>query len=380
MSINRQKQNQEQDIILQHQKRRRKHKIKLAIESIVVIIIAVAIIATYFLLTKNEYNKYTEKAKVDYKVNLKENEFYENDYVEDKTSAVASLINNIEAEFKYSLDLEQDQEYTYSYKIVAKTNVKENSKSNSIYETTEELLNKEVQEGSSKNLEISEMLTIDYNEYNEKINKFISIYKLDNTTSTLDLEMYVYVTNKYDGTQINKESKVMTLDIPLTTKTVDISINSNVIEDKGKILVKKSEYENNTYVLVTGSILLVVGIVIFIKFIKYLLDTRSAETMYDQEMRRILFNYKSYIQKTNNEIDFNNYKVIQIDTFNEILGMRDTVQAPILMYTEGNEDRTKFMIIKDDVLYVNVLGAKEIRNELRAKSAKKKAKENEKAK
>lgn len=380
MSINRQKQNQEQDIILQHQKRRRKHKIKLAIESIVVIIIAVAIIATYFLLTKNEYNKYTEKAKVDYKVNLKENEFYENDYVEDKTSAVASLINNIEAEFKYSLDLEQDQEYTYSYKIVAKTNVKENSKSNSIYETTEELLNKEVQEGSSKNLEISEMLTIDYNEYNEKINKFISIYKLDNTTSTLDLEMYVYVTNKYDGTQINKESKVMTLDIPLTTKTVDISINSNVIEDKGKILVKKSEYENITYVLVTGSILLVVGIVIFIKFIKYLLDTRSAETMYDQEMRRILFNYKSYIQKTNNEIDFNNYKVIQIDTFNEILGMRDTVQAPILMYTEGNEDRTKFMIIKDDVLYVNVLGAKEIRNELRAKSAKKKAKENEKAK
>ena len=380
MSINRQKQNQEQDIILQHQKRRRKHKIKLAIESIVVIIIAVAIIATYFLLTKNEYNKYTEKAKVDYKVNLKENEFYENDYVEDKTSAVASLINNIEVEFKYSLDLEQDQEYTYSYKIVAKTNVKENSKSNSIYETTEELLNKEVQEGSSKNLEISEMLTIDYNEYNEKINKFISIYKLDNTTSTLDLEMYVYVTNKYDGTQINKESKVMTLDIPLTTKTVDISINSNVIEDKGKILVKKSEYENITYVLVTGSILLVVGIVIFIKFIKYLLDTRSAETMYDQEMRRILFNYKSYIQKTNNEIDFNNYKVIQIDTFNEILGMRDTVQAPILMYTEGNEDRTKFMIIKDDVLYVNVLGAKEIRNELRAKSAKKKAKENEKAK
>lgn len=251
MSSNMQKQNQEQDIILQHQKRRRKRKIKLAIESIVVIIIAVAIIATYFLLTKNEYNKYTEKAKVDYKVNLKENEFYENDYVEDKTSAVACLINNIEAEFKYSLDLE---------------------------------------------------------------------------------------------------------------------------------LVKKSEYENITYVLVIGSILLVVGILIFIKLIKYLLDTRSAETMYDQEMRRILFNYKSYIQKTNNEIDFKNYKVIQIDTFNEILGMRDTVQAPILMYTEDNEDRTKFMIIKDDVLYVNVLGAKEIRNELRAKSAKKKAKESEKSK
>ena len=101
--------------------------------------------------------------------------------------------------------------------------------------------------------------------------------------------------------------------------------------------------------------------------------------MYEQELKRILFNYKSYIQKINNEIDYNNYKIIQINTFNEILEMRDTMQSPILMYTEENEDRTKFMIMKDGVLYLNVLGAKEIRNVLRAKSAEKKAKENEKS-
>ena len=36
------------------------------------------------------------------------------------------------------------------------------------------------------------------------------------------------------------------------------------------------------------------------------------------------------------------------------------------------------MIMKDGILYLNVLGAKEIRNVLRAKSAEKKTKENEK--
>ena len=370
---------QEQKIILQHQKRRRKHKIKLAIESIVIIIISIIIIVTYFCLSKNEYNRYTEKAKVDYKVNLKENEFYEEDYLDEKNTIIASLIKDLEVEFKYNLNLEQDKDYTYSYKILAKTSVKESSRDNTIYETTQELLSKEVQESNAKDLEIAEKVTIDYNEYNEKINKFINVYKLDNTTSTLNLEMYVYVINKYDGEQINRDSKVMTLNIPLTTKTVDISINSNVIKDEGQILSERSEYDNLTYMLVIGSILLLIGVAIFIKFVKYVLETRSAEKMYEQELKRILFNYKSYIQKINNEIDYNNYKIIQINTFNEILEMRDTMQSPILMYTEENEDRTKFMIMKDGILYLNVLGAKEIRNVLRAKSAEKKAKENEKS-
>ena len=369
---------QEQKIILQHQNRRRKHKIKLAVESIVIIIISIITIVSYFYLSKNEYNKYTEKAKVDYKVNLKENEFYEDDYLDEKNTIIASLIKDLEVEFKYNLNLEQDQDYTYSYKILAKTSVKESSRDNTIYETTQELLSKEVQESNAKDLEIAEKVTIDYNEYNEKINKFINVYKLDNTTSTLNLEMYVYVINKYDGEQINRDSKVMTLNIPLTTKTIDISINSNVIKDEGNILSKKSEYDNLTYMLGIGFVLLVIGVAILIKFIKYVLETRSAEKMYEQELKRILFNYKSYIQKINNEIDYNNYKIIQINTFNEILEMRDTMQSPILMYTEENEDRTKFMIMKDGILYLNVLGAKEIRNVLRARSAEKKAKENEK--
>ena len=364
----------EKEKILMHQRKRRKHKIKLAVQSVILLIISAVLIIMYFKLSKNEYNKYTENAKVDYKVNLKENEFYEEDYLDENSNIIASLIKNIEVNFKYNLNLEANQEYTYNYKILAKTNVRKSSNTNSIYETTDELLVKDNQTSNSKKLEISENLTIDYEKYNEKINKFINLYNLDNTTSTLELEMYVNVINKYDGNQINEESKVMTLSIPLTTKTVDISIGSNVVADEGKALLKKSEYENITYVLWIGIILGVLGVIIFIRFIKYILDTRSAETMYDQQLKIILFNYKSYIQKANNVINKEEYKVIQINTFNEILGLRDTMQAPILMYTDENEDRTEFMIMNEGILYVYVLGAKEIRNELRAKSAERKMK------
>ncbi len=354
---------------LRHQKKRRKHKIKLALTSIGLFIIAGIILLTYFTLTKNEYNKYTENAKVDYKVNLNENEFYQNDYLNEENTIIASLIKDITVNFKYNLDFEKEQAYKYSYKIVAKTNVKENKKSNSIYETTDELVNKEIEENTNNNLEITEEITVNYNEYNDKINKFVNLYRLDDTVSTLELDMYVYAISKYDETQINKESKVMTINIPLTTRTVDISIGSNVVQDEGKILSKKSEYQNIEYVLIIGIAIAILGIIIFIRFIKYLINTRSAETMYEQELKMILFNYKTYIQKTSSEINQEGYKVIEINTFDEILSLRDTMQSPILMYTEENERRTKFMIMNEGILYIYVLGAKEIREVLRKKSA-----------
>ena len=91
-----------------------------------------------------------------------------------------------------------------------------------------------------------------------------------------------------------------------------------------------------------------------------------------------MFNYKTYIQTSNNAISRRGYKVIQINTFNEILGLRDTIQTPILMYTEEDELRTRFVIINSGILYEYVLGAKEIREELRAKSAEAKKKKEEK--
>ncbi len=365
---------EKEKIILEHKRKRKHNKIKLAIISIALILIATILISEYTLLSKNEYNNYEENAKVDYKVNLKENEFYTESTLDERSAVIASLINGIEISFNYNFDLEKEQDYTYNYKIIAKTNVSDSNKTTSIYETTDELVNKVNQQSIGKDLSILEKIAIDYNEYNEKINKFINIYNLNDVTSTLELDMYVNIINSCDGTQMNNESKVMTLSIPLTTKTVEVSIGANVVKDEGKVLYKKSEYQNMEYVLAIGVVFAIAGLVMLIKFVKYLLDTRSAETMYEQELKQILFSYKSYIQKSNNAINRRGYKIIQINSFEEILGLRDTMQTPILMYTEDGELRTSFVIINSGILYEYVLGAKEIREELRTKSAEAKKK------
>ena len=74
--------NNEINIIKEHQRKRRRHKVRLAVSSVIMLLIALILIGTYSVVSQNEYNQYTDQAKVDYKVNLKENEFYQESSLE----------------------------------------------------------------------------------------------------------------------------------------------------------------------------------------------------------------------------------------------------------------------------------------------------------
>ena len=359
------KENKE-NIILYHKKKRKKHKIKLAIIGISLIVTFLILIGIYCVLNKEHSISYKEKTKVNYGVNLIENEFYENNYIDEGIDIISGLINNINVEFSYNLDIAEELEYKYSYKIIAETQVKEKSKTNSIYETKEEILNKAEQEGKAKKLVISEKINLNYNKYNDQINKLITAYKLSNTTSELHLTLHLNVINKRTGEQINKENNEMSLVVPLTTKTVEITVNEN--DSQGQIIIQEAQYQNTKYILIIAVLMLIMGLITLGRLVKYISDTRSAEKMYEDELKKILFDYKSYVQKINNELDYNDYKIIKIDTFNELLEMREEIQASILMYTEENIRRTTFMMINGNLLFEYILSAELIREELIKKS------------
>ena len=372
------KKKNKEEIIKYHQNKRKKHKIKLAVISGVLILISFVLIAIYSVFNKGHYINYKQKSNVDYTVNLIENEFYKENYVEEGIDVISNLIRSIDAEFKYNLELDKELEYTYNYKILAETEVKEKSKTNLIYETEQEIINKANLEGNTKKLEIVEKINIDYNEFNNQINKLIEVYKLYNISSDLNLNMYINIIDKTTGKAIISESKIMSLQMPLTTKTVEIAVNEK--NDEGQILLQEGKMKNPEYILIIGVLILIAGTVTLFSLIKYILDTRSAEKMYDDELKKILFDYKSYIQKINNKMDYSEYKVINIDTFNELLGMREEVQSPIFMYSEENVRRTSFIMMSGNLLFEFVLASDLIREKLIKRSKEKESRKNEKNK
>ncbi len=362
-----------------HKQKRRRRRIFLTVLTIIFITISVISIGKYYILNIKSSIKYNENSDINYGVNLIENEFYKTNHLGENVDVISSLIKDIDVGFKYNLNLSEEIEYTYSYKIVANIILKEKSKTNLIYSDEQVVINKELLEGKSRRLDILETMNINYNDYNNQINKLIEQYKLDNTESELSLSMKLNVVNKATGEKINKETNVMTIVIPLDTKTVEITVNENVKDSQGEIVIQLNESEDSKKYLTIGILAFILGLLAFVSLIRYISKTRSAEKMYENEIKKILFDYKSYVQKINTPIDYKSYKVIKIDTFAELMQMREDLQTPILMYTEKNNLKTIFMMIKDDMLFAYIISSKAIRNRLIEESKnKKKGNENEK--
>jgi hypothetical protein len=89
--------------------------------------------------------------------------------------------------------------------------------------------------------------------------------------------------------------------------------------------------------------------IIIIILIRYIVKTRTAEDIYHKELKKILNNYHSYIQKINNQFNLSMYQKLKVDTFSDMLEIRDTLQQPILKtknklyFTEYSDILKRFM-------------------------------------
>lgn len=330
-------------------------------QSVIIGVITVAVLISALVsyqLNQKYYIEYNESGNIDYDVYLKENEFYDTDHLDKNQSYVASLIDRIITNFNYEIDMDaEDVNYKYSYTITSKLEIIDDSSDVPIYNPERVLVSAQNRvQNSSDRLTISEIVVLDYDEYNDIAHRFIDAYDLTATTSNIVVTLNVNVLSDceaFTGSSVNTYSSE--LRIPLTTKTVNIKMTSSVPDDESKMIActRGAGYE------VFGTTAIVLGIadiVLILILIAFIYLTRTADITYTARVKKILSQYKSYIQKINNLFETGGYQVISVNSFDEMLEIRDTIQAPILMYE--NEDKTcaKFMIPTDSkLLYVYII-------------------------
>ena len=327
-------------------------------QAVIAVVIAVAILISAIVayqLNSTYYINYREGGGIDYNVFLKENEFYDESYIGKNQSYVASLIDKIIADFSYEVDMDaEDVNYSYSYDIKSKLEIIDNSSGVAIYKPEYDLVSvsNKTQNSSSK-LKINEIVVINYDEYNDLANKFLEAYSLKSTTSSIVVTLNVDVLsdcNAFSGSSV--DSYTSELRIPLTTQTVNIKMTSAVPDDEAKMIActRGAGFEAfKTTAIVLG----VIEVLMILFMVAFIYLTRTEDITYTSRVKKILSQYKSYIQKINNMFDPSGYQKILVDTFDEMLEIRDTIQAPILMHENEDKTCTKFLIPTDSkLLYV----------------------------
>ena len=313
---------------------------------ILVSVFAIAMSLVYYKLNETYYISYEENGSVDYKVYLGENEFYDEEYLGSGQAYVSTLIENVVADFKYELAMESGNvSYDYSYKVDAQLIIKDKTSGNALFDPTYVLVPEvKAEKNSSDNLKIAETVDINYKEYNELAERFTKTYGISDAQSSLLVKMHVSVISQCESFEENTVNEyVTTLNIPLTAKTLNIQMTSTVPTAESKILACDRAENKDVFKVMAiagagADLLLIVAFLLFI----YL--TRNTDINYAIKVKKLVNAYKSFIQKIINPFDTTGYQILVVDTFLEMLEIRDTIQSPILMNENEDQTKTSFLI------------------------------------
>lgn len=342
---------------------------------------ALILLGTFLLLgfinmNKTYYVNYEENSDLDYKVYLKENDYFKDKYIGKDNEYISTLIDYIDADFYYDLEMNKEvSKYEYSYSIIAEVTVKTKNSENLIYKSEDVLIEeKTFTSEANEKITINENVLLKYGDYNDLISKFVNVYNLDDVISTLSVSLYVDVAGTCSNyNEVSNNRSVIKLDIPLTTNTLSIDMNYDLVDSLEGMIACKNENEYAFFIFILSILCYVFATALTASTIRYIYTTRTAESIYSRELKKILTYYGSYIQKINNSFDMVGYQMLKVDTFNDMLEIRDTIQEPILMVENNEENCTYFLIPgKTKILYSYRLKVEDIQEKIDEKKEDKK--------
>lgn len=321
----------------------------ITIQGVIIVVLAIIALVSSIMYYRNNriaYINYSESSDVDYKVYLKENDFYDEEYLEENQIYVSSLIDNIVANFKYDLNVNvKSTDFKYDYKLDAILEISDKNTNMHMYQDITEIKseNGKILSGTDK-IVVNEEVKIDFQNFNKKAQAFLNTYDFEKTNyviSKLIVNLRVSVKN-VAGQSLDKDEFLVSLNIPLTEQIVNIQMTSTVPSKNGSIEVDNSKSICAFKVIsIVSSSLVILALIILLAFV-YL--TRNQDINYAIKVKKIVNNYKSYIQKINNKFVYTGYQVLMVDTFKEMLEIRDTIDAPILMNENEDQTCTRFII------------------------------------
>ena len=324
------------------------------------LLVTIIFAAIFFSLNKSTFISYTEKSEIEYMVFLKENDIFTSDYLEQDQMYVASLINSVWMKFEYELKMAQAAQYNYTYSADAKIVIKDRSSQKLFYEgkltpNAAMLLPEQTKtlEEPSEILSVAQSFSLDYSQYNNRAKEIVQTLSLRDAVCTLEVEMNIYVNGSSENLAQDKENTYkFALSMPLNADAVSFERTASVPEGSNKLLTI-NKGSARVVMLVFAIVFGTLTALFAVAYVAFIILTRNTDINYNRRVNKIVSNYRSFIQKITSPFDREGYQLLMMDSFMDLLEIRDTIQSPILMSENEDQTCTTFMIpTNTKLLYV----------------------------
>lgn len=327
-----------------------KNPLILLLPAIILILIGILCFSNSKTVDNIKSISYSETGNIDYKVYLKENNYYDTSYLDKNMQYIASLINTINVRFNYELHGTEKLDYKYSYKIIANLKVADKADTTKLLYNKEEILKEgELVEVNDNNFVINEDIDIDYGKYNNYISTFRSEYGLS-ANAELALKMVIDTNGQYKGTPLLKNSSALSMTIPLSEQTINITMDTNNLNQNGELKLNNAGESMNLLVLIPGIISMVLGLLVAAFAIYKYIKKINADP-YRKELNRILKEYDANIVTATSSIRENASSVVRVAKFEELLDAQLQENKPIIFYEVDPGNKSYFIINGDNTTY-----------------------------
>ena len=293
---------------------------------------------------------YSDKSSINYKVYLKDNDFYTEKYLDMGRTYIASLIDYIDVDFEYIFNIDDLLTMDFDYEVLGKL-VIENSKGKVFLEKDYSLskLNRKTMTASNE-IVITDNIKIDYDRYNEIANTFRASYGVE-TNSYLKFYLSVNKNGKTKLYELKEKTNTDGIIIPLAQRAIEINSNS-VNNINHKQIIPKVKVTLNTPYFIIATILFLISSYFLIKIIMYVTRQNNSISKYDKYVNKLLKEYDRLIVEVNTNIDLEDYNVIHVTKFSELLDVRDNLKLPINYKNIVKHEKGIFYIKNDNDVYL----------------------------
>lgn len=284
---------------------------------------------------------------LNYKVNLNDNSFFDEKYLDMNKIYTSVLIKDIDTTFYYNYSNSTKMDLKYSYKITASIVGYYGEEDESVWTKDFVLLEPVyVDELDSNLVNINQPLNIDFNYYKGLADDFINQIKLS-ISAYLDVKMTVSLIST-DETLSSEE--VTQMIIPLTDSTFTIKSVYEEVDESTVFDTTTEEKPINSLKVIGGSILLVISIIVFTTTCRVLLSI-TKKSQYQIKLNKILKRYGEIIVEVESTINIDGLSIVDIKNMEDMIDIEEELHIPILYYEIQENEEGWFVINKGTQLF-----------------------------
>ena len=310
---------------------------------------------TEIITQSKELYKYDNKYSYDTKINLKPNDFVQEDEFVEGQTYLSDLISDIDMNINYNYKGTKKSDITYTYKVEAimKATYTNTKSSYDVLNKIDTIKEESSEVKDADKFTISEKINVDYAKYHKTMKEFKQTIGIS-ADSQLFIKFTINTSTTINSKKIDNEY-VANYKITLGDKVAVIDKVEN--EGTSKSIKNEEKYEQRQdidYRLLIGhSCVCFMGMGILWYITRKTRELKTIRNEFKLELNRIL---KSYEDKIVEIQDLNNIDLEKATKVKDILQLRKLAEEALVpIYSYIKEDEAYFIVTKYENSYIFIL-------------------------